>query len=62
MGGEEDMDFKIGDYVVHKEYPKSEVVLHLTSKAEKSVINAQMKNFRHATESEVEKYHKDYAS
>ena len=49
--------FKIGDYVKHKEYPKSKVILHITSKMQKEVVNAQADDFEHASEGEIEEYH-----
>lgn len=51
------MIFKIGDYVTHKEWPKCNVVLHITDQNEKSIINAQDYNFKHATEEQIEDYH-----
>lgn len=51
------MKFKIGDYAVHKEYPKSKTILHITEGMHKEVVNAQSDNFRHATESEIEMHH-----
>ena len=52
------MKFKIGDYVKHKEYPKSKVVLHLTEDMHVQVINAQAENFEYANQQEIEEYHR----
>lgn len=52
------MTFKIGDYVKHKEYPKSKVIIHITETTDKEIINAQAENFEPATEEEIENYHK----
>lgn len=46
------MTFDIGDYVKHKEHPKSKVVLHVRSEFEKLVINANAEDYRYATEEE----------
>lgn len=50
------MRFNLGDSVVHKEFPKSKVVFHLTDSRSLEVINAQSENFRHATEQEIEEW------
>jgi len=54
------MTFKIGDYVKHKEHPKNQVILHIRDKKEKEIINAQSYNFEHATENEIEDYHRKW--
>mgnify|MGYP001343394751 CR=1 FL=1 len=53
--------FKIGDYVKHKEHPKSEVILHLTEDMHVQVINAQSENYEHATQEEIEEYHRKWS-
>lgn len=45
--------FKIGDYVKHKAYPKSKVILYVRSELEKQVVNAQAYNFELATEDDI---------
>ena len=50
------MKFKIGDYVKHKEYPKSKVVLHIRGDIEKQVINTHAEDFELATEDEIKRY------
>lgn len=52
--------FKIGGYVKHKEYPKSKVVICLTSDTHVQVINAQAENFKHANEKEIAEYHRKW--
>ena len=56
------MTFKIGDYVKHKEYPKSNVVLHLTKDMYVQVINAQAENFEYANQKEIEEYHRKWSN
>lgn len=53
------MKFKLGDYVKHKEYPKSKVVFRLSIVEYLEIVNAQAENFEHATEREIESYHED---
>lgn len=48
--------FNYGDYVTHKEYPKSEVVFHLDNRMALSVINAQADNFKYATQEQIDEY------
>lgn len=50
------MPFKIGDYAIHIN-KQGAVVLHITTKREKIMINTLEIYYRHATEDEIEQYH-----
>lgn len=48
--------FKIGDYIKHKEYPKSKVILHVRGEMERAVANANAEDYEYATEKEIKEY------
>lgn len=50
------MQFKVGDYVKHKDYPKSKVPIHLTKDEHVQIVNAQAEDFEHSSEEEHYKY------
>jgi len=50
------MNFKLGDYVKHKDYPKSKVPLHLTEDIEVQIVNAQADNFEYSSKKEHDEY------
>ena len=50
------MTFKIGDYVKHKDYPKSKVPIYLSGYEHVQIINAQADNFEYSSKEEHDEY------
>jgi len=50
------MAFKLGDYIKHKEYPKSEIPILLVDRWHMGVVNAQAENFQYSSKEEHDAY------
>lgn len=50
------MKFRIGDYIKHKEYPKSKVLLHLSEEMHVDIANTHADDFELCTKEEYDEY------